>query len=124
VPGAQEPAASNAHAPFFRLEKVCHVRNRDTALKKDSRERMPERVGRWPFLEPAGRFEHLTDFSTPHVCDRFELVRQTHDKRTHTATFCTVIEPVSEPVWDIGEYLSAILLRATINNPASDSDNP
>lgn len=82
MPAVLEPTARNAHAPFFcRPDKVCHIRNRDTALKKDSRERMPESVERWPFLEPAGQFEHLTDFPTPHVYDRFELVRQTDAHR-------------------------------------------
>jgi hypothetical protein len=40
-----------AHCFFVIAEKIRYVCNRHTALEQDSRKRMPEPVGRRPFLE-------------------------------------------------------------------------
>jgi hypothetical protein len=63
-----------SHGLFVVAKKVCHIRHRDAALQKNSREGMTEPVGRRRFVELAGKLKHLADFPAPHVGDGFELV--------------------------------------------------
>jgi hypothetical protein len=63
-----------SHGPFVVAEKVRHIRHRDAALQKNSRESVTEPVRRRRFVELAGQLKHLADFPAPHVGDGFELV--------------------------------------------------
>jgi len=101
-----------AHGFFVIAQQVGDVGDRYASLQQDSRESMAEAMRRGGLLKLAGEFKNLVNLFSPQGGHGFEPVGSTHDKRARSAPFGPCLEPVPEPVRNVGEDLTPVFLRA------------
>ena len=76
---------------------------------------MAEPVGCRLFFEPPGKRKYPFEPAPPSVGDCFQASRFSADERCPAVLLGPFNKPVAEPIGDIGEYVSPVLLRTQKN---------